>query len=110
MQTKQGSISPWVTDYEPAQFEGSDHRICTRKVTMRLGWKGMQKRQCCRQGEEGSSRAGTLGGGGQHKEPDETVLTKVVGTVIVAVQSLVNPGPPDTQPASSHPLFDLGNW
>jgi hypothetical protein len=33
--------------------------------------------------------AGTLGGGGQHKEPDETVLTKVVGTAIVAVQSLV---------------------
>ena len=71
----------------------------------------MQKRQRCRQGEEGSSMARTLGGGGQHKEPDETVLTKVVGTVIVAVQSLDNPGCcPDTQPASSHPLFDLGNW
>ena len=37
----------------------------------------------------GAGMAGTLGGGGRHKEPDETVLTKVVvGTVIVAVQSL----------------------
>ncbi len=37
--------------------------------------------------------AKTLRGGGRHKEPIETVLTKVMGTVIVAVQSL------DTQPA-----------
>ena len=37
--------------------------------------------------------AKTLGGGGKYKEPDETVLTKVEGTVIVAVQSV------DTQPA-----------
>jgi len=73
LQSVKGSILLWATDQEPFAFEGCDHRICTRKVTigLNLAW--------CRQEMQR----------GQHIVPDETVFTKVLGTVIVAVHSVV---------------------